>query len=191
MSRLRGYVANKNSQTGKYELPTDSMSIRVPVQNYETALTALRALGKVTSESQNGEDVTAQVADTEARLKVMKIEEQQYMALLRTTKHVADILSVKDRLGSVRADIESLDATRKTLRDQATYSTIDLTIAEPPKEPAPEVEVKHSWIGETWTGSVDALKGLGQTAGRLSIIALVFSPLWIPLGFLARWYVKR
>ena len=66
---LGGYVANSKTNYGGID-PTAEVTIRVPVDAFETATGRLREMPgvKVLSDSENGSDVTAQYADLQAQL---------------------------------------------------------------------------------------------------------------------------
>ncbi len=186
---LGGFVESSSSSSDEFNLPTAMLTLRVPEKRFEEGINRLRALGEVKSESMSGEDVTAQVADTEARLKVMKAEEDQYVTLLRGTRKIGEILEVKDRLSQVRQEIESLDATRKTLRKQAAYSTISLTLSQVREAGKPEVS--GSWADEAWANAVNRVSAFGRWAARVGMNLLVFAPFWLPVVLILWWLGRR
>gem|GEM_PF-4495556 len=69
-----GYIENE-SMSGE-PLRMGSMTARVPVQKYEDTMEKLKAGTRVLAESTNTDDVTTQAVDAQARLKVLRAEEQ-------------------------------------------------------------------------------------------------------------------
>lgn len=185
---LQGIVQATNLTGGDEALGTASMTLRVPESRFSTAMTALKRLGHVVSESSNGEDVTTQVADVEARLKVMRVEEDQYVTLLKGTRRIGEILEVKERLGTVRQEIESLDAQRKALRSQSSYSTITLTMSEKVKADKPAAPA--SWSEDTLAAAKNLLSSIGVFLGQAAIYIGVLSPIWVPIG-IGLWWMRR
>lgn len=182
-----GYTTDTNHSRIERAIPSSTATLRVPVKNFESTLTALRALGEVTQDQSNSTDVTTEVADVEARIKVMRAEEESYVTMLRAARRVGELLEIKERLSSVRQQIESLDAQRKSLRGQASYSTIHATFTERPKAGEPKVE---NWSGDAWTNAVNGLLGVLRNLGQAAIFAFVYAPIWLPIVFVG-WLVAR
>lgn len=180
VSGLGGMEQNTGSSRTQTGLGTANLTLRVPEARFSEAMRQLKALGEFESENKTGEDVTAQVADVEARLKVLKAEEEQYVTLLRATRKIGEILEVKERLSQVRQEIESLAAQSKALRRQASYSTIELTLREKPTvdKPAPP----ENWTEDTWTNAKRMLAEFGRFLGQAGIYLLVLSPIWLPIA---------
>lgn len=186
---VKGRVQSSQKSDDEGRLASAELTFRVPVASFETAVNRLRNLGRVLNDSLSGDDVTAQVADTEARLKVMKAEEDQYVELLKATTKIGEILSVKERLSQVRQEIESLDATRKALRAQAAESTIHLSLREKPTADRPRQD--PDWTEDAWSRAVSSLSSVGRALGRAAVYLFVFSPVWIPPVLVIWWLARR
>ncbi len=183
-----GFIESSNSSADENNLPQASVTMRVPEKRFEDVLNRLRSLGEVKSETLSGEDVTAQVADTEARLRVMRAEEDQYVTLLKSARKIGEILSVKERLSSVREEIESLDAQRKALRNQAAYSTITVSLTQ--TKVAGEPPAAGSWFDEAWASAVNRGSAFGRWLARVGLNLVAFAPVWVPI-VLAAWWLSR
>ncbi len=186
---VNGRVQSSQKSDDEGRLASAELTLRVPVRAFETTVNRLRKLGRVLNDSISGEDVTAQVADTEARLKVMRAEEDQYIELLRSTKKVGEVLSVKERLSQVRQEIESLEANRKVLRSQAAESTIYLSLTQKPSEIHPRQDPE--WSEDAWSRAVSSLGAVGRFLGKVVVYLFVFSPIWLPIVGLAWWMNRR
>src|SRR5690606_29268369 len=53
--------------------------------------------------------------------------EKRYLELATQAKNVPEMLEVERELGNVRAEIESMEARMKALRDQVSMSTLSIT----------------------------------------------------------------
>ncbi|HVT14352.1 MAG TPA: DUF4349 domain-containing protein [Fimbriimonadaceae bacterium] len=186
---LGGYVESSSSSSDENDVPQAQMTLRIPEPKFDQAMTGLSKLGLVKSESVTGQDVTAQVADTEARVKVLKTSEQSYIAMLAKARKVDDALSIRDRLDDVRQQIESMEAQAKTLRDQATYSTITLALAE--KVEAPKPQPAPGWFDTAWSGAVERASGLGKWLAEVGMNLVLLAPAWVPIVGLAWWLGRR
>lgn len=106
-------------------------SLRVPGDRLDDALARLRALGQVTHDQQNAQDVADQLVDLDARLKNARATEQRLTELLRErTGKLSDVLEVEQELSRVRLDIERLDAEKTNTSRRVAYAAIDVTIGE-------------------------------------------------------------
>jgi len=131
LKRHRGYVgelkANDTTGSGR----TLTATLRVPADQLDATLTEVKALGRVESESQSGQDVTSQYVDLQARLANARNTEQRLTDLLRNrTGKLSDVLQVEQELDRVRGEIEQMEAERKTMANQVSYATLNATISE-------------------------------------------------------------
>ena len=131
LQRHGGYVGNLSvsSPTGAERRLT--ATLRVPSDQLQATLDELKTLGRVDSESQTGEEVSAQYVDLEARLNNARNTEKRLTDLLRQqTGKLADVLAVEEEISRVRGEIESMEAERKLLAKKVAYATLNATIAE-------------------------------------------------------------
>jgi Domain of unknown function (DUF4349)/Putative zinc-finger len=131
LKRHGGYIGDLSVNTPSGSARGFTSSLRVPADQLEAALAELRRLGRVESESQNGEEVTSQYVDLEARLSNSRNTEERLTALLRDrTGKLSDVLAVENELSRVRGEIESMQAERKTLLHRVDFATINATVRE-------------------------------------------------------------
>jgi len=106
-------------------------SLRVPGDRLTDTLARLRALGQVTQDQQNAEDVSDQLVDLDARLKNARATEQRLSDILRNrTGKLSEVLEVEQEVARVRLEIEQLDAQKTNMSRRVAYAAIDLTIGE-------------------------------------------------------------
>ncbi len=106
--RFDGYVVSSQI-SGEEQEARGWISIRVPDERFEEALTEIRKLAvRVKSESTNSQDVTEEYVDLKSRLKNAEATEGQYLALLQKATDVEDILKIYDSLSRVRNEIEQI-----------------------------------------------------------------------------------
>lgn len=134
LARHHGYAAQITVYTPERDASSIEASLRIPVPELTAALADLRALGRVSNESQSGEDVTQQHADLEQRLKTARDTEERFRTILQQrTGKVSDVLEVEEAIARVRGEIESMEAEQKNLEHRVEYATISLTLSETPK----------------------------------------------------------
>jgi anti-sigma factor RsiW len=131
LKRHRGYVATLNVTGAAGAGRTLAASLRIPSAQLDAALTELKALGRLVSESKNGQEVTAQYVDLQARLTNSRNTEKRLIDLLQNrTGKLSDVLEVENELARVRGEIESMEAERKNLSNQVDVATVNLTLTE-------------------------------------------------------------
>jgi len=145
---LGGYVSQ--ARIGK---KSAYITIKVPKDEFWTALTMISKLGEVYDRGVTTQDLTDRIVDLESRLKSLKVEEERLLDLLKRAESISDILKIEDKLSSIRSQIESLEAWNRNLQNQVEYSRISVILSV--KKPVGE----DIWrvIGDAFWGSVKLL----------------------------------
>jgi len=176
ISQAGGEYVQDSSLTGTGKETQGNLTLRVAADRLAEVMNELRGLGKVTSENLNGEDVTTQCVDLEARLRNEQRVETELLQLLdkRNEAPLKEILELRDQIGNVRQQIEQLTAQRERLSRLVSLATI-LIILRPDNAPAQE-KAKTESIGGHFMDSLDSawrngLLFLADTlAGALRVI---------------------
>ena len=164
-----------------------SMHLRVPVDKFESALTALKKLvdelgGKVTTSSTSARDVTAEYVDVVARQKADELAAAQLEKLMTAATTVHEVLSVKRELDGINQRIESAKSQRKSLESRATFSSLHVSLAlpQPPQEPSPTPSPRPGWSPLRTAGSAF---GTLAKAGMAIVDVVVYTlVLVVPVG---------
>jgi hypothetical protein len=170
------------AQSGSGDQRSAMLTIRVPQARFNDALRQIRDIAdiEVLSSNVEGQDVTDQFIDLEARLKAKTAEEQRYLALLGRAEAIEDILRIDQVLAQVRTQIEQLTAQLNVIKARTTFSTISVQVipllAEPKTDPGAYDPSR------TLERAVAALGALMRVVADAFIWALVFG--WLPLTFL-------
>src|SRR5262245_11514142 len=141
-------------------------TLRVPGARLTDVLTRLRALGQVTQDQQNAQDVADQLVDLEARLRNARATEQRLSDVLKNrTGRLTDVLEVEQQIMRVRLEIERIDAEKTNMTRRVAYATIDLTISEERKaglDPGPLPLLTQLRIAgaDGLQGAIDMVVGL-------------------------------
>lgn len=107
------------------------LRVRVPADRFDGFIASLSGLGELLDQHIGATDVTAQWVDVEARLAAKRKVEERYLAIVDQAKTVTEVLEVERELGNVRAEIESMEAQMRVLRDQVAMSTLTITCTKP------------------------------------------------------------
>jgi hypothetical protein len=171
-----GYTASSRIW-GEDEDMRGRISIRVPADKFELALTELRNLAvRVESESTYSEDITEEYIDLESRLNNAEATEQQYLVLLEKAEDVEDILRIYDYLSRVRQEIEQIKGRMQYLERTTSMSLIDVSL-EPEVTVKPLVRVGWNAL-EVLKAAARGLVIAGQVLGTIAIWLLIFIPIW-------------
>jgi hypothetical protein len=131
LRRHQGYFGNVNLRAPDGVTRSLEATLRVPANQLDAALAEVRRLGRVESESQTGEEVTAQYVDLEARLANARHTEQRLTDLLnRRTGNLADVLAVEKELDNTRGEIERMEAEEKALTNRVEFANLAVTMTE-------------------------------------------------------------
>ncbi len=162
VKRHNAYISEENESSG-YSRIRYSVEIRIPKDNFDSFLAELSVgVEKFDHKNISVEDVTEEFIDINARLKIKKETEKQYLALLRQAKTVKDVLEVQNQLQILRSDIESIEGRLKYLTKQVNFSTLNIDIYQVTKQ----ARVSRSIFGRIW----DSIK----TGGRNFFYFILF-----------------
>ena len=182
VAKMGGFITE--SGINRYDgRETASLTARVPAENYRSALDQIGKLGKVTSKTEKGEDVTEEYVDIQSRLRNLKREEEQFLKVLSRANKVTDILAVESELGRVRGEIEQATGRIQFLQNQIALATINVELSEP----TPAVSRIVNWdILRTAKGAANALNVVLRWIASLIITLIIFIPLWVLIGLAIR-----
>jgi hypothetical protein len=147
-----GYVQSSTTSSSSPGQPaTGNATLRIPVDNFETALDRVKALGTPTSVTSSGQDVTSQYVDLQARLQSLEDSRTQFRQILTHATSISDILAVEQQIGDIQTQIEQLQGQLNVMSDQTAYSTITVSLSEAPTTtavkppPAPPSGLSKAW----------------------------------------------
>lgn len=184
---LGGYIINQTvfDDPNGYRFAT--MRLGVPVDQFETALRALRDLGEVTNESASGEDVTDQFVDLNSRLDNLTATRDRLRAFLDEAINVDEALRVNNELRQIEEEIAVIQGRINFLADRAAFSTIDLTlnpiVPTPTPSPTPTatpIPTAQSWRpGDTARVAGVELQETAQDAADFVIFNSIATLPWL------------
>jgi len=172
---MGGYVgASQQSSDGTSIVAT--VTYRIPVDRWEGALDALRALGDEVGEQTDAAEVTDQIVDLGARIRNLQASETALVRHAADAAKIADLLEIETRLTDVRGQIEQLTAQQKNLQDQAAYATLAVTFGT---EVAAVTKAAEQWDPKNEVDRAGAsLIGFLQT---LTTAGIWFAIVWLPV----------
>jgi hypothetical protein len=179
--KVGGYIAN-DSERKEHDRHKHYATIKVPAAQFDAFITGISTGIKHFDEKNiSVTDVTEQFVDLDARLKTKKQLEARYHELLNQAKNVKDMLEIEREIGSLRADIESMEGTFRVLKHQISYATIEVQYY------VLQIETERGFghkFGQALRGGWDNLMGF--------LVGLIYIwPFVLIFGVLAIWLIRR
>jgi hypothetical protein len=134
---MGGFVVTSNiykiTTSSGLEVPTANITIRVPVNQIDTALSQIKAMVSdpavdILSEDVSGQDVTGEVTDLESRLRNLQAAEKQLLEIMNNATKTEDVIAIFRELTSVRGEIEVIQGQIKYYRESASLSAINIVL---------------------------------------------------------------
>jgi hypothetical protein len=174
-----GYISDSKSQEYGDD-PTSTVTIRVPVDRFETVVQQVRdqvknGVGKVDSSSTSGQDVTASYSDVAAKIQSLTAARDRFLTILSRANTIGETLSVQQRVDSVQLQIDSLRGRLRVLQDQTSMGTLTVTVSEKAKaETKPHVQSGLSKsFDDAQHGFTSGVESLISHSGRGLLVLIV------------------
>jgi hypothetical protein len=199
VNQLGGYVENQRVYNGsaysKYRSRSASMTIRIPAEKLDAFVNHVEGSTNIVSRYSYIDDVTLTYVATESRVNALVAEEQRLLELLGQAETMSDLLEVEARLTDVRYELESVTSRLNVLKNQVSYSTVNLSIDEVVEYTPVEEETFWQRISG---GFMDSLKGIGDGVVEVTVFVLANLPYLVLLAvcavaviFLAKRTIRR
>ena len=178
---LGGFITNSTAQVNQSGKKQGTLTIRVQADKYHALLAELAKTGKVMSQNITGRDVTEEYVDAEARLKTQRELETRLLQLLaEKTANLTAVVEVEQKLANVRENIEKTEGRMRMLKDQASFSTITLSIYEP----AILNTSSGGFFYELERGFEKGLTGFTKVLAGIITFVIAMAPILAILGFI-------
>lgn len=157
------------------------LKIRIPSNQFENLIHSIdQGNDEIVSKQLNAEDVTEEFVDLEARLLQKREYLERYKSILRAAKNVKEMMQVEENIRNLQEEIESKEGRLRFLKDQVSYSTLDLTLFHPKEyvfrndeENSFSERAKAAFSGG-WHGVVELCLGLFTVWPFLLFLFLVY-----------------
>ena len=189
-----GIVSSSNIYEVREGQYNADLTLRVPVNLFDSTMDQLETFGKVTRRDTGMDDVTMQYIDLQSRLANQEAQEARLVEILEMAETVEEVLEVERELYRVRGEIESMSAQLTYLTDQVSFSTIYLSLRE---ETIPTGTISPNPFHNLGQRIVQAFTGsINVVLSAVSFIVLAFValiPVLILLGIIVTliWLLVR
>lgn len=181
-----GTIADEHSTSDRHgRLLSSALTLRVPSDRFDQAMSGLGDLGEVAHESRTAEDVTTQVIDVDARIQAAERAIRQIERLLDRAARLSDIIAIESDLARRQADLDSLKSQQAWLSDQTSLGTItlDLRRSVPGAAAGDDRRGFLAGLEQGWhalrSGTAVLMTVLGAVLPFGALAAAVGAPLWV------------
>jgi hypothetical protein len=184
-SRSGGFVSASNTHVERandQDRMVADLTLQVRSDTTDSAISDLRALGKVSSENTGSQDVTDEYVDLDSNLRNLQASESAILKLMDKATQIQDVLSLQRELTNVRGQIERIQGRKTYLERRTDMATISVSLRLPA---APSTQpLAGGWdpVGTAQRGWQASLTLLRTIADGM-IVALAFS--WWLVPFVA------
>jgi hypothetical protein len=174
--RAGGFVADASIQSGRNQIRSATLELKVPASRFDDLTEGLRPLGRLQFVNVGAEDVSEEFVDLTARVANARRMEERLVEILRTrTGRLQDVLSVEREIARVREEIERMEGRVRFLKASAQLSTLSVNLYEP--APLVAAHPGRSVIGEAfktaWRNFVGVVAGVIASLGFVVPVAIL------------------
>lgn len=162
------------------ESPSATVTVRVPTAQLNPALKYFRDLSiKVVSENLQGEDVTDQYVDNQAKLDTLNTTKAKFQQIMDKATEISDILNIQQQLISIESQIDGVKGQQQYLEKSAELTSITIYLST--DEFSLPYAPSDSWRADIiFKQAVRAVVGTLRQIGTAIIWIAVYSIFWIP-----------
>jgi len=160
-----GYIISQRVWDGANQYRYATLTLAVPVAQFEAAMRSLRTLGSVASETAAGQDVSDEFVDLNSRLGNLQATQQRLRTFLEQATTITETLTVHEELRRVEDQIGLIQGRMNYLQDRAAYSTISLELNPWIPTPTPSLTPTVTPTSTPSPTATPAVWRPGETAG--------------------------
>ncbi len=170
--------ATQTQESG--DTPSGTITVRVPVAQFDALVSAVRGLAEVRSVQTSGREVTAEYADLETRIASATAARNRLTTILGAAVSVAEVLAVQQQIDQTAATVDQLTGQLKVLKDQSDLSTLTVAVTET-GDPAITSSRDRGGFGaafrDAFDGFTSGLQSLVAASGRALLVLLSLAAL--------------
>jgi hypothetical protein len=165
---------------------TADLTARIPSKHVGAAVSELRRVGDVRAVDLTRDDVTAQGADLDGRIKALKISIERLENILNRAGSSSEVIEAETALSQRQQELESLELQRRSLSDQVALSTLSVSFVQEGKPGAVAPGGFRGGLITGWNALIDTVNAIVTAAGA--------AVPWLGIGLVAGllwWSVRR
>lgn len=181
-----GYVFSQQTNLG--ERPSSSIVLKVPPAKVASLLGTLGSVGKVTAQTQQAEDVTAQFVDLESRITAARASVGRVREFLDRTTTVGELAGLEAELTRRQTELEQLLGQQRVLASQTDLATVTVTLSPAPVAAA---AAGRPSVSRALHRGIDSVVNVGGALAMVAAFALPWLPVLLVIGGVLVWRRRR
>ena len=177
-----GYIETSDMYAYSERERSCDLTLRVPADKLNGFLQEMGESCNILQRSVAEEDVTLNYVDAESYRDALLVEQERLMELLEKADNLTDIMSIEDRLTTVRYQLQNYESTLRVYDNPTNYSTVHLSIHEVGELTEPEPE---SWGSRAIQGMKENARSIGRFFQELGLFIVTHIPTLLLLGVVA------
>lgn len=201
VEEIGGYIEGSNIEGNSYYKDTGrrygELRVRIPNKSFDSFINQADSFGNVTSRSMQGEDVTDQYVDTEARLKSLEVQQTRLMELLEKSGSLEELFAIEKELAEVSYQIEQFKGTLNKYDSLIDYSTVSIYVNEVQVYQNTQTPITFGErMGKRFSQSIQGIKVFGEElillfVGLMPVVIIVGIPVAIVVVIVLRIIKKK
>jgi hypothetical protein len=131
LAALSGAYILQFSETTNDHERSGNYTIKVAAKGFASFLDGLGQISPSLQRSVQGQDVTEEYVDLDARLKAKQEEETRLLAFMDKAQKADDLVAFSNQLDKVQTDIEQIKGRMRYLDQNVALSTVELRLYQP------------------------------------------------------------
>ncbi len=190
LARFGGSIdSEQTSHTRQGRLARSTLVLRVPVADFEAAMSALQEIGRTQSAESSARDVTTQVIDVEERVRTLRNSIHRLQRFQQQSANIDDLIRFEQEITDREAELQSQVNQRDYLADQTAMSTITVRLSSPGKATPAATGflggLTAGWRALAGSAAV-ALTVVGAVLPFAVLLTVVGIPVWLLVRHLLR-----
>lgn len=179
VTMAKGYIIEFNENMSQYE-EGGTFVLKVPAAGFSSFLNNLEKIEHASLQrSIQGQDVSEEYVDLEARLKAAQLLESQYIEFMKKATKSSDLVAFANELGAIQEKIEQIKGKIRYIDQNVSFSTVELRVYQTDESIAVKEKADQGPLMERASnalkGSLNALSVMFQwivviLAGALPIL---------------------
>jgi hypothetical protein len=188
---LDGIIDSESTQHDrKGRIERSTVVVRVPVERFKAAMTALQGLGTAEHSDSSAKDVTTEVIDVNERVETLENSLDRLQRFQRSAAGIDDLIRYEQQITEREAELQSLKSQQAYLADQTSMSTITLYLSVPDKFVPPPGALDDAGflagLKSGWNALQDTVVVALTVVGAVLPFALALALVGVPLVLLVR-----
>ncbi len=157
---------SQNGDAAAGEMRTASLTLRIPAERLDDFLTGAEDVGRVSSMTEERQDVSENYYDLETRLQTQQAKMERLQALMAQAETVSELIELENAIAETQYNLDSYNGSLQNYDSRIEYSAVRVSVREIAVSESEEVSLGRRMLA--------GLQSSLEAGGRFLLDALVF-----------------